>query len=906
MGYAVLSEEEYSRFMKQERFFAVCENLPKRRSLGRALPDASKVEDSFLPIKKLGNSKEGKKNDLSVKNVQSELVAGGDRGIPKLEQIETLGPKGETSPSKLRRSIRKVKFPRNYFPFDKAIENSMPSILVQSTEAGELTPASVPINSSQSGVSPAIAKSSQEMEKNIMSTESALDHLRSSKGSDMRNIDIPVRGSHIPQPDNQEEWINADNDHVNEMQIGPRIPSVRINNESVNSMISLDVQSSAQMNEEDARSPIVEHKRESMKSGQPKTRKNVKRPSRSSNPANKNMMLPDMISAKSKEEPISRNVGASEHNEPSIPSIDNHCENGINPIEAKVNTPEANKPIEMLPKAEDDIILLKGQGVYGKGNWAYVENEYNAFNEEVIPEIVNMEAPRLTRKQLKALRQSQGKPLTEEKKKFRINEELMSKVVYKHDSISASRNRGKASKNGLLRMDQLPDDEKVESRSKDQKFKDLTEGEHERSFLIMSEYDDILTNLLLDCFYLSYKTHKMGADFEEKYALQSQNQFFGWEEVDVLREELANIARSMIEGEAQLDEIAQSITDLVFSGTDEDWYPTQDIFAKACVLLARALKPNRKRNPEDFKRHAKRYLSIYHARSGVEIDKTGRYAQTGKVEFKLQATKSFQLGDEIRLLSGIIVELTAEDEEMIASRDFSIMYSSKRNCNCLFCGPARFMNHDCDPNCKFIPLNPGEITFKVIKPIKPGDELTTHYSDSYFGENNCECLCLTCEKRLTGGFGPNTLDRPRVTKARQLDFFSFGKPISDVQMKKSAVCEVCADELNEDNSIPLPLDASRMRANHCRRCYRHELIYDIEWPNRVRTRKKAKKKSEPVVSLKAQKKMIDKAMANSIRINRIKALNAHQPIVVWIPAKDPNDPSDHEIIWWPGMVSCFN
>ncbi|WWC86217.1 uncharacterized protein L201_001090 [Kwoniella dendrophila CBS 6074] len=86
-------------------------------------------------------------------------------------------------------------------------------------------------------------------------------------------------------------------------------------------------------------------------------------------------------------------------------------------------------------------------------------------------------------------------------------------------------------------------------------------------------------------------------------------------------------------------------------------------------------------------------------------------------------------------------------------RDFSIVWSGLKRCYQLFLGPARFINHDCNPNVEL--LRQGKyVTFRVLKPIRVGDELTTFYGGDYFGRNNIECLCLTCEQKAMGGFTP--------------------------------------------------------------------------------------------------------------------------------------------------------
>lgn len=70
-------------------------------------------------------------------------------------------------------------------------------------------------------------------------------------------------------------------------------------------------------------------------------------------------------------------------------------------------------------------------------------------------------------------------------------------------------------------------------------------------------------------------------------------------------------------------------------------------------------------------------------------------------------------------------------------RDFSIVWSSLKRCFQLFLGPARFLNvsrglgrdsadgqHDCTPNVEL--LRQGKyVTFRVLRAVKVGDELTT-------------------------------------------------------------------------------------------------------------------------------------------------------------------------------------
>jgi len=70
----------------------------------------------------------------------------------------------------------------------------------------------------------------------------------------------------------------------------------------------------------------------------------------------------------------------------------------------------------------------------------------------------------------------------------------------------------------------------------------------------------------------------------------------------------------------------------------------------------------------------------------------------------------------------------------------------------LLLGPARFVNHDCEPNSRFITTNKENIQLIVLKDIEIGEEITVCYADDYFGVGNRECLCRSCEALVKNGW----------------------------------------------------------------------------------------------------------------------------------------------------------
>ncbi|EGR45730.1 uncharacterized protein TRIREDRAFT_51287 [Trichoderma reesei QM6a] len=157
----------------------------------------------------------------------------------------------------------------------------------------------------------------------------------------------------------------------------------------------------------------------------------------------------------------------------------------------------------------------------------------------------------------------------------------------------------------------------------------------------------------------------------------------------------------------------------------------------------------------DFVQHLRRYLRIYMPDCPWEVSTTNRYTIVTH-EACVIARRYIKRNETIKYLSGIQINITPEEEKEITVRkkDFSIVVSSRKKCTSLFMGPARFANHDCRANARLMTTSQSTIEIVASRPIDVGEEITVTYSDCYFGDNNCECLCRTCEKELRNGWAP--------------------------------------------------------------------------------------------------------------------------------------------------------
>ncbi|KAM3439277.1 hypothetical protein MY4824_002806 [Beauveria thailandica] len=164
-----------------------------------------------------------------------------------------------------------------------------------------------------------------------------------------------------------------------------------------------------------------------------------------------------------------------------------------------------------------------------------------------------------------------------------------------------------------------------------------------------------------------------------------------------------------------------------------------------------ALKTDKER--EDFGRHLRRYINIYLPDCPWEVNSTNRYTIVTH-EASITARRPIRRNESIKYLSGMKVHITPEEEELISNRkkDFSIVVSSRSKSTSLFMGPARFANHDCDANAALITTSHTGIEIVAVRNIAVGEEITVTYGDNYFGEDNCECLCKTCEDGFRNGW----------------------------------------------------------------------------------------------------------------------------------------------------------
>ncbi|KAF6822432.1 histone-lysine n-methyltransferase set9 [Colletotrichum musicola] len=158
---------------------------------------------------------------------------------------------------------------------------------------------------------------------------------------------------------------------------------------------------------------------------------------------------------------------------------------------------------------------------------------------------------------------------------------------------------------------------------------------------------------------------------------------------------------------------------------------------------------------DDFKRHMRRYTQVYLPDCPFEVNSTNRYTIVSH-EAAITARRFIRRNENIKYLAGTQVNISPEEEREMTARkkDFSIIISARSKCASLFMGPARFANHDCGANAKLMTTGTAGIEIIATRNIDVGEEITVTYAENYFGEDNCECLCKTCENKCINGWAP--------------------------------------------------------------------------------------------------------------------------------------------------------
>lgn len=156
---------------------------------------------------------------------------------------------------------------------------------------------------------------------------------------------------------------------------------------------------------------------------------------------------------------------------------------------------------------------------------------------------------------------------------------------------------------------------------------------------------------------------------------------------------------------------------------------------------------------EQFRRHFRKYINMYQTDCPFEVSTTNRYTITS-YEAAITARRRIKEGETIKYLTGTLVPLTAEESNDLdlTQRNFSIVVSSRRKNGSIFLGPARFANHDCEANGRLVPTGNDGMEVRAMKNIEVGEEITVTYGADYFGPNNEDCLCHSCERNARNGW----------------------------------------------------------------------------------------------------------------------------------------------------------
>jgi histone-lysine N-methyltransferase SUV420H len=200
-----------------------------------------------------------------------------------------------------------------------------------------------------------------------------------------------------------------------------------------------------------------------------------------------------------------------------------------------------------------------------------------------------------------------------------------------------------------------------------------------------------------------------------------------------------------------------------------------------------------------------------------EILSTNRYT-INTPEANIISRKNIRRGEEIKYLCGVRIILTEDEADGLDQRgqNFSIINTTRNKATSLFLGPARFSNHDCNANARLVTTGSSGVRVLSIRDIKVGEDITVNYGKGYFGDNNCECLCKTCEDLCRNGWSQK---HPSGSYRVPRDFLP-----SDSHTRITAWAH--------NGCLGAVFLQAGDLSKSCLVCQRHKQLYGYRWPKR--------------------------------------------------------------------------
>lgn len=149
----------------------------------------------------------------------------------------------------------------------------------------------------------------------------------------------------------------------------------------------------------------------------------------------------------------------------------------------------------------------------------------------------------------------------------------------------------------------------------------------------------------------------------------------------------------------------------------------------------------------------KLYDHVLQSKSKFSIIRCDRYPGDGDSGAKIIATSDIPKGLVIKELAGNLCTVKNEWFWIKGRNDFSVVQTaSSKQISRLWLGPAAYANHDCESNCLIYSLSKNSVCLRTNRKIFAGEEITIFYGAEYFGPQNEDCMCVSCEKKGEGKF----------------------------------------------------------------------------------------------------------------------------------------------------------